>query len=178
MTVKRKLTVFIISYVLLGIAGIIFSGGTLQVLSHTQADTSVGTDPSANLRLADTAELDEAVMMLCQDEDNTFYQYPIVKDVPTQVTIPNSPLNTVQLTLSKSSHRIHHRKNSCILKMSMVVEDKEDLPVITDNLDSKFRIHTKESADGDTVMYIRCIFKGDIPQNYVLRIGDQEIFFN
>ena len=117
-------------------------------------------------------------MMICQAQDHTFYQYPIVKDIPAQRTETNIPENITWLRLSKCSDRIYHRKNSCVLKMSMLVESEDHLPAITDSLGSEFRLRTKESETGETLLYVRKIFKGDIPQNYILWINDQEIILN
>lgn len=178
MTLKRKAAIFVLLYILIGITGMICSGGTAHVLHWTRTEESPEVTAAANLRLTDTHELDEAVMMLYQDHDHTFYQYPIVKDIPAHCPKSELPENITWLTLSQASRRIHHRKNSCVLKMSIVVENKDQLPLITDSLGSEFRLRTKEAETGETLLYVRKIFKGDIPQNYILWIDDQEIILN
>ena len=177
MTVKRKAIIFILIYALLGITGIVCSGGTFHVLRQSNTQAALETNPHAKLRMVNTAAQDKAVMVLCRDQDNTFYQYPIVKDIP-YCTATDSPENITWLKLSKCSRSIYRRKNSCVLKMSMIVENQEHIPVITDNLGSEFKLSTKESANGETVLYVRRTFKGDIPANYILWIDDQEILFN
>ena len=178
MTLKRKAAIFVLLYILIGITGMICSGGTAHVLHWTRTEESPEVTAAANLRLTDTHELDEAVMMLYQDHDHTFYQYPIVKDIPAHCPKSELPENITWLTLSQASRRIHHRKNSCVLKMSIVVENKDQLPLITDSLGSEFRLRTKEAETGETLLYVRKIFKGDIPPNYTLWVDDQEIILN
>ena len=178
MTSKRKATFFILLYIIIGIIGMICSGGTAHVLRLTHTEVSLETNASKNLHLIDTNELDEAVMMLYQDHDHTFYQYPIVKDIPAHCPKSELPESITWLTLSQASRRIPHRKNICVLKMSIVVENKDQLPLITDSLGSEFRLRTKEAETGETLLYVRKIFKGDIPQNYILWIDDQEIILN
>ncbi len=178
MTVKKKATIFIILYILIGIAGMICFGDTLRAPRQKQAKEALEGDVPASLRLIDTHERNESVMVFCRDRENAFYQYPIIRENSAHCPASNIPENITWLKLSKRPRHMYHRKNRGVLQMSMIVESKDSLPVITDNLGSEFKIRTKEFDTGETILYIRRIFKEAIPENYVLWIDGQEITFH
>ena len=172
---KKKIAVIGVVILVISLGNFIYNQIITKAFRYSTPTEAFSNSSQRDAKLMDILEDQEVALLIYKRKDGTYSDHIIAKDSRGWTPLSINYTNRRRISQDNSFIYLKEVNEKAAVQIVTIVESNEDLPVISDSVQSTFLSSSYELDSGRKLLYGFLVLEEKFPDNYKVKLGNQEI---